>query len=909
MKSLVKAFGLIAGLAISGAACAVGMGGISVSSSLGEPLKAEIELVAVGKAEKSSLVARLASPEMFKGAGMDYPANLPKLKFQIETRANGESYLGLTSAQPVNEPFISVLIELGWSSGKLLREYTFLLDPPEFSAKQPEASEVKPVLSKAAGVPAMQMRATAPLDEKAFAEAPPVPARAAKSAAAPTAANATASSNVATGTIKVKRGDTLSQLALDTKPSGISLERMLLALYRANGEAFDGSNMNRLKTGRILRLPEQTDLSKITQVEAAGEFRAHTADWNAYRQKLAAASATGTGTDQASKQEVAGKISAAIADKSPAAQESAKEVVRLSKGEAPGDKAVVNGNAKAMQEKIHTLEEEATARNKALKESNERVVALEKNIKEMQRLIELKSQPALPAQGKAVPPAETKAATKPEAKPEQPVVEAKPAAAASQPAAPPVAAVAASAPAGTAKPGKPAEKPVAPKVEPPPPSLLDDPIYLAAGAAALLALGGLGFALSRRGKGAKPAKKAIPEGGGEAPVDVGSATGRIIAPPAPSPETGDFTQSATVAPVSPAQADVDPLSEAELFLTFGRDAQAEEILKDALEKNPANNLVRLKLLSVYANRKDTNSFSVIARQVEASGDAAAWAQAAEMGRSLEPGNPMYGAVGEPVVAAEAGLGKSEPPPAAGLDFDLGFGAPETAAAADNGGGPAVEQPDNETSAGLDFDLSAGEPDATTPSEYTSTLVLKPAAAKLAADNSSEITLINTQEDLRAAQGAPMDFDVSGGFAAQTAEPEKPNLDDLVFDITASQPSPVAMEEGAEAGNATAGAEDKTVAFALDFPTEPAQAGAGAAVDFDLGSISLDMEAPAPAAQAPVAEVRDAHWHDVATKLDLAKAYQEMGDNAGAREILEEVMAEGDEQQRAAAEAIKQQLLA
>jgi pilus assembly protein FimV len=907
LKSLVKAFGLIAGLAISGAVCAVGMGGINVSSSLGEPLKAEIELVAVGKTEKGSLVARLASPDMFKGAGMDYPANLPKLKFNIETRANGESYLGLATAQPVNEPFVSVLIELSWSSGKLLREYTFLLDPPEFSAKQPEAAEVKPVLSRAAETPAMQMRATAPLDEKAFAEAP---AAAAKPAAAPTAAKTAASSNVATGTIKVKRGDTLSQIALDTKPSGISLERMLLALYRANGEAFDGNNMNRLKTGKILRLPEQTDLNKVTQMEAAEEFRAQVADWNAYRQKLAAASASGT--DQASKQEAAGKISTAIADKSSAAQEPAKEVVRLSKGEAPGDKAVVNGNTKAMQEKIYTLEEEATARNKALKESNERVAALEKNIKEMQRLIELKSQPALPTQSKTAPPAETKAATKPEAKPEPPKVEVKPAApapvAASQPAAAPAVAVAASAPASTAKADKPAAKPAAPKVEPPPPSLLDDPVYLAAGAAALLALGGLGFALSRRGKGAKPAKKATPAES-ETPVDVGSATGRIIAPPSPSPETGDFTQSATAAPVSPAQTeDVDPLSEAELFLTFGRDAQAEEILKDALEKNPANNPVRLKLLSVYANRKDTNSFSVIARQIEASGDAAAWSQAAEMGRNLEPGNPMYGGTGgEPVVAAAADQGMSEPPPAAGLDFDLGFGAPETAASADNEGVAAVGQPGEKTSTGLDFDLGAEEPGATIPSEYTSTLVLSPVAAKQAADSSSEVTLINTQEDLRAAQEAPMDFDVSGGFAAQTAEPEKPDLDDLVFDITASQPSPTAIEEGAATNNAAA--EDKTVAFALDFPTEPAQAAAKEAIDFDLGSISLDLGAPASAAQAPAADIKDAHWHDVATKLDLAKAYQEMGDNAGAREILEEVMAEGDEQQRAAAEAINQQLLA
>ena len=906
------------------------MGGINVSSSLGEPLKAEIELMAVGKAEKGNLVARLASPDVFKGAGMDYPANLPKLKFQIETRANGESYLGLSSALPVNEPFVSVLIELSWTSGKLLREYTFLLDPPEFRAKQPDAAEVKPVLSKAAESPAIQMRATAPLDEKAFAEAPIAPAT--KPAMIAPTREPAGSGNVATGTIKVKRGDTLSQIALDAKPSGISLERMLLALYRANGEAFDGKNMNRLKTGKILRLPEQTDLSKVSQVEAAEEFRAHTADWNAYRQKLAAASATGA--DQASKQEVSGKISTAIADKSSAAPEPAKEVVRLSKGEAPGDKATANGNAKAMQEKIHALEEEATARNKALKESNERVVVLEKNIKEMQRLIELKIQPALPAQSKAAPPAETKAATKPEARPEPPVAEARPAApapvAASQPTATAAVAAAASAPASTAKADNPAAKPVAPKVAPPPPSLLDDPLYLAAGAAALLALGGLGFALSRRGKGGKAEKKIVPETSGEAPADDGSATGRIIAPATPSPDTGDFTQSAaTAAPASSAQADeVDPLSEAELFLTFGRDVQAEEILKDALEKNPANNPARLKLLSVYANRKDTNSFSVIARQIEASGDEVAWAQAAAMGRNLEPGNPMYGGTGGEAAVAAPAAQLSEPSPAAGLDFDLGFGAPET----DAGKGAATEQASGEPSSGLDFDLSSGEPvtdaasadlnppatksagldfdlgagesDAPAAQDYMSTMILNPPATGKAVDISSEITLINTSENLRAAREAPMDFDVTTGLPSPANEPENQNLDDLVFDITSSQPSAIPLPEGAAAG-----ASDDTVAFTLDLPTEPAQPTTREAVDFDLGSISLDLGTPDPAVQPQSAPVRDAHWHDIATKLDLAKAYQEMGDNAGAHEILDEVIAEGDEQQRAAAEAIKQQLLA
>ncbi len=947
LKSIIKALGLIAGLALSGVACAMGMGGINVTTALGEPLRAEIELVAVGKAEKSSLSAHLASPDIFKGAGMDYPSGLPTLKFQIETRTNGESYLRVTSLQPVNEPFVSLLVELSWSSGKLLREYTFLLDPPNYKPEQPKAVEVEPVTPSVAAAP---VRATAPVDEKVFAEAATSDRKHAES------------SNVASGVIKVKRGDTLSGIARQAKPSGVSLERMLVALYRSNADAFDGKNMNRLKTGKILHMPGSQDLDKLAQVDAVKEIRVQVADWHTYRQKLAAAS--GVVAEHAPKQEASGKISTTVADKVPAAKESAKEVVRLSKGEAPGDKAVTAGDAKALQDKIHAMEEEAIARSKALKESNERVAMLEKSIKEMQHLIELKGQPAAlakPVPGKVEGPAEIKPAPKPEpakveVKPPVPVPTVAPVAAPQPPAASAVAATSAVASASAVKPAKPAAKPVAaPKVAPPPPSILDEPLYLAGGAAALLALGGLGFVLIRRGKGGKTKKK-ISASSEEEVKDIGATSAHISEPVAPSPETGDFTQAATATPSSPAQPeDVDPINEADLFLSFGRDVQAEEILKDALEKNSASNQIRLKLLSIYANRKDAKSLSVIARQVQDSGDAAAWAQAAEMGRNLEPNNPMYGGTGgEPVIAAPVGQGKSEPQQAAGLDFDLGLGEPpatgvaadaestmalnaplggktppasavdfdlgfaapaDTATKNESAVVPSVPPSENTaTMSGLDFDLGSGEPSAPATSavaDFASTMVLNaPLGGK---------TMAMPSADLHAAE-TPMDFDITDKHQTlDVSEPEQaaaitPNLDDLVFDITASHPSLTAIAEGKPAADVSASTDDG-LAFTLDFPVAeksdvaPVQTASKEAVDIDLSGISLDMGEPTSLASAPVAEVKDAHWHDVATKLDLAKAYQEMGDNAGAREILEEVLAEGDDQQRAAAEEVLQQLLA
>ena len=119
LKSFLKTSVYITCLVWSGIACAAGLGGINVTSALGQPLKAEIELVSVDKIDKSTLTAKLASAESFKNAGLDYPYGLPKLKFQIESRANGEPYVKVTSVQPVNDPFVTMLVELNWSSGKL----------------------------------------------------------------------------------------------------------------------------------------------------------------------------------------------------------------------------------------------------------------------------------------------------------------------------------------------------------------------------------------------------------------------------------------------------------------------------------------------------------------------------------------------------------------------------------------------------------------------------------------------------------------------------------------------------------------------------------------------------------------------------------------------------------------------
>lgn len=867
--AILKLLGIAAALTLSATVSAVGMGGINVASALGQRLKADIQLTSLSKDEKSSLVARLAAPDAYKGAGLEYPQG-NKFKFEVESRAGGEHYIKVSSAQPINDPFVSLLVELSWSSGKLLREYTFLLDPPDYVPEQPKQAEVQAVAP--AVQPAPVEKEAKPAEQAAPAaitpaESKPVVSPAERPVVATPARQAIAKpteKKLAEGNVTVQRGDTLNKIAAQNRPDEVSLERMLVALYRANADQFDGNNMNRIRTGKILRLPDQNELKSVSQSGAVEEIHAQVADWNAYRQKLAGAAATSS-QPQSPRQVATGKITGSVTDKAPIAKESSREVLKLSKGEAPGDKAAAGAGGKQMsvQDKKNIAQEEAIAKAKTLKEDQARAALLEKNLKDMQRLAQLKSEEL----ARLKTDADAQAKSKGKAALTAPAV----AAVSGVGAASAVAAASEAKPAPVTKP-KLSDKPK-PTVVAPEPSLaeqiLDEPLYLVGGAAALLGLGGLGFVLKRRRKVqvAKPAE------------DVGSATTHFVAPAAPSPDTGDFTAvTDTQVEANAPSDDVDPISEADLFLSFGRDAQAEEILKEALQNTPDNHQIHLKLLGIYANRKDANSFSAIARQLQESGDEKAWQQAAAMGRKLEPDNPMYGSA-EPIendgampdFATEAGQAAQE---ASTPDVDFDLDTPDEQAATVTPADVAVSQ-----TAPMDFDITSVDSSPSAPPE--------------------------------------MDFDItSTGIPVQevAGQPEaaSSNLDDLIFDITSAYPSAPAATKPAE----PAPPGDDGMAFTLDFPIDEGMAEkfepAARADDTGLAGITLnlgdDTATAESAAGGGAAETKNEHWQEVATKLDLAKAYQEMGDVTGAREILDEVLAEGDAGQREAAQAMIDQLL-
>nr|WP_143084328.1 FimV/HubP family polar landmark protein [Nitrosospira briensis] len=370
---------------------AAGLGRLTVNSALGQPLSAEIDLVAVKKEEKSSLTARLASENTFRRTNVDYSPLLSTFKTSIETHPDGHLYVRIISSQPVAEPLLNMLVELNWSSGRLLREYTVLLP----SQEQDGHSQAGP----------------------ATQTAPPVGARAEWAGSGPDSSigrdgssplrDKTVSGTASGGRTDtvygpVKPGDTLGGIAkIIGLPAGVSFNQMLVALQRANRNAFFGNNIHQLKTGPILRIPDSNEISTITAAEANQEVKVQTADWRRRRFEDVESATEELDQVSAGKIERAAEVSAASDHVLP------REILKLSRVEEPRyatnnagsnvDGSVdgkVRGKESNLQSQLEAMEEDAIARHGSLREAGERIALLEKNIEKLQRLLELRN-PAL----------------------------------------------------------------------------------------------------------------------------------------------------------------------------------------------------------------------------------------------------------------------------------------------------------------------------------------------------------------------------------------------------------------------------------------------------------------------------------------------------------------------------------
>lgn len=904
----LKTLGIaVASVVLSSAVHAAGMGKLTVLSSLGQPLLAEIELSAATEEEAASLVAKLAPVDAFQQAKISFHPVLLSLRFTIERRG-GRQVIRMTSTQPINEPFVDVLLELGGNKGRLIREYTFLLDPTDLRLSQtaqvvapvtvPVSSERRQVLSTAA-LPAEDnwTRATRP-SPAAKERLKPIPAKDSAS-------------------YRVRSGDTLTGIAAKLKPEGVSLDQMLVALYQANPNGFIGNNMNRMRAGIVLSVPDSNAASGIASSSASAVVVAQAADFNAYRNQLAGKVARSTPKSQETKKQSAtGKIETQVEETQAIAAES-KDKLKLSKGDA------VPGNAAGLASAATVGSENRIAADKAVEETTARIKNLEKNINDLQRLLEIKNKALSEQQHNAQT---TSASEQSSSNAVAPSVQRSDVVA--QAAAPehvPAAAEKAPLPSGTAKPNVTVAQPLANG------NFFDDLLsnsLLLPGAGILIAiLGALGIYSNRRRK--KPRNKFDDSVLGASHLQANSLFGSTGGQ---SVDTNNSVFNSSFSP-SASQLDaneVDPVAEADVYIAYGRDAQAEEILKEALRTQPDRHPVRLKLLEIYANRKDLRSFEMLASELYGmtKGETDEWHQAARLGATLDPNNPLYagGALSDEVAAKTGALGAPTLPleeldPEALLSnsqshFDMepgvmGFRDIEPvvehkldSVASVDAAADLLTEAQNSLSHGLDFDLgeianldlksgpvSAQEVDAYNIDFVTDAASGVVTGSKAESGNAMSATAAETAETAPAPIPPKFDLgEVDFNFLDSSAT-ENVGADQD-FQLPLMEAAPVLLPD---MNTIEIGRRIESNAF----DTEAVATPSAEKLEFDLSEIDLDFNPANQPNLSTQVEFNPAAHSDMifgdsemSTKLDLAIAYQEIGDKEGARELLEEVVKDG-----------------
>ena len=863
-------YSLIAGaLALPGPALALGLGKLTVDSALGQPLSARIELTAVSKDDLDSLRAKVADPNLYRQNNLTYQSTLSRTRISLES-AGGVPYLKVTSPVSVQEPFLDLLVELDWSSGRVVREYTFLLDPPGM------------------GTP---MAATAPIS--APRAATPATTRAATMAVAPAPAVAGAGGAGAGAGVEkytVHRGDTLRAIAQQFKPDQATLDQMLDALFRGNSSAFDGANMNRLRAGAIVTIPTAAQVQAVAPEEATRVVHVQAEDWRNYRDRIAAAAPErGGGVTR----EASGKIGVAVEDKTPA-------------GAPGGDKLKVSREAATG---TAAASENGIARGQELKDAETRIAQLEKTVAEMQQALDLKNQTLAQLQAQAgiasggAAPAATTAAATSAATPAPTAPGATSAATPATSAATPATAAPAGATAAAGAPKPAAPKPAAtnaaaPKTPPAEPQgffaeLLSNTPNWALGAGALAVLGGIaGLIAARRRKGTKFEDSIISGTDIKTNTVFGSTGGGVV-------NTGDNSLASDFSREGLGNIDtdeVDPIAEAEVYLAYGRDAQAEEILKDALKKDPQRQEIYLKLLEIHSQHNKPSAFETVASELFAvsHGQGDVWHKAVTLGRQLDPTNPMF------QDEAPAGATASAAPTAAAV-----------AAPFATGGGPlgAATLPlaprgtvSRATSSFSEDDISLVPQSA--PSPKSAADILAGAESALARSSSTPVAAVAAAEKSKlSATGAAANAAFAGAQGSAKSAFEAPAGDLSERVDTSAEPPRFDLDFHLDDADRPAPLGPAAEARSEPLPSVAHAPFAAPATPLDLDKLDLSFDPDRPALEDPTPSMLDGQWHDAATKLDLAKAYQEMGDQEGAREILQEVLHEGDEQQKSEAKSL------
>ncbi len=1029
MRKLVKIL-LSLVLAAPAVALALGVGEVQLHSALNQRMDAEIKLLSVDPADADTIEVSLASYDDFARVGLERPSSLMFLRFKVEQSPNGEYYIKLSSREAIREPFLDFLLEVKWRSGRVLREYTLLLDPP-VSHREAAPAVTAPVTARSVvSAPVVQPASGGEEDEfvpppssipGAVTEKAPV-SKAEPTAvvtAAPTPA-APAVSAAPTGSIvygPVKANETLWSIARKLRPNNdITDQQMMMALLIANPYAFIDNNINRLKKGYVLRIDDLSVLTAMSKAEASREVSRQTRAWQDYRSTIAARAAKRKPVSTAKKTPTA---AIGTSKKEPKLE----LVSPQGKTEQPGKAA--DGTEEVRQELMLALESSA-AQRKENEELQKRLEGLEERLQDMQRLLTLKDsdlaalQDQLREQGQALSLPSTKAeptTDEASAKPKAQIDAEAPALEATSPAEPdsavkagPGSAVKQDQAGATAVPEQaekapdeagPVEKPAAataaekpapankaavkrtPVVVPPveEPGIVDtifgtindmlngtsinldmlspdEPLVMYAGGGAVLLILLLLLIKARRKRG----------GGFQESILTGGSSSMMGSQSDEENSETSFLSDLAISgmgkgTIDTDETEVDPLTEADVFMAYGRHQQAEEVLSKALEKHPERLDVRTKLLEVYYNLQDTEKFVALAA-TSADGLKAQpgeWDKVAKMGHELAPDNALF-AVAAGAVAAAAYAGSAAQESFAGDVLDIGLDLDELTSEMESEGSGG----DSGFDLGLDFDdLDEEEPPSTAGGGTDATLETSDSDFDFDLDLGAEVV-----EESAPSEETELDFDLGGMDETEVSEADSDSDFDLDLgtEDIGSESEGMSLDFGMEdVGSETEGMsldsgmeEDVgsgTDGMSLDFGSELEDIGSeeeGMSLDFgdtlgadeteaadeeaglDLGDLDdldfgdLGLEESTPLAQSTEDDgfdldmsalesggddlggfgdldddgmFSDVDGDEIATKLDLAQAYIEMGDSDGARSMLEEIAEGGNDEQKQQAQAL------
>ncbi|WP_275849646.1 FimV/HubP family polar landmark protein [Extensimonas sp. H3M7-6] len=855
LSALAAAATLSLGL-YSSDASALALGRLSVKSALGEPLRAEIDLPQVTEEEAGSLQTRPASAEVFRAQGVEFSPLMNGVQIVLKRRPDGSAFLLVTSSRTVNDPFLDLVLDASWSAGRLVRNYTILLDPPVSHRAPPE-------VTAAAQLPAPSSQTAAARATAAGTGPTSTGSSAARDRARPV--QPAPASAADTGSITVRPGDTASRIAEAHRPASVSLDQMIVALLRSNPNAFIDGNANRIKAGAVLQLPDEAAAQSVAPAQARQILAAQSRDFNSFRRKLASAAPK---TDVAPAQRSAsGSVQAVVEDKKPAG--AGPDKLLLSKDAAPGQKSA----------------EDQLAKEKQARETSTRVAELSQNIAELNKLNAASAGNAAPAAAAA----STAGTASPAAMASAPKEAASGAAIASAGLAPAEQASAASAAAPTASAAPiaaasaPASKPT-PAPAPVPESgfvssLLEEPLLPAAGGLAVLLLGYGAYRVAQQRRKKESLDSSFMESRLQPDSFFGVSGGQRV-----DTASSDMSTGASSMAYSPSQldavGDIDPVAEADVYLAYGRDLQAEEILKEALRHHPERVPVHVKLGEIYAKRQDRKALEAVATEVFklTQGEGPDWARIADLGRALEPANALYQPGGAPKAATQLGA------TADAIPSSLPSAFPSTFSGTAEASGAALPE--------LDLNLDAVEP----------THAASPATPAPAMSDGPTAALASPHDAQKDA------FDLTA-TASEAAAPPDSGVAAEHFSAAMAEPPVAPAEAAAEAAPQQPAPDAEPMLAELDFSTgdldllATAPTPLGGTVEtsapepmaFDLGDLSLDLDTRPASAEAPTpstgAEAEPSAQDPLATKLALAQEFHSIGDTEGARELIEEVLAE------------------